>query len=362
MIGKITSLVAVAALSATPLLGMAPAPISHAATTIAGLNQVKVVASTIDSQNGDLNPYGLTYDSYAGTNTSPNPFFGDFLVSNFSNSAGTSGAGDSIEAINPKTGAVQPFSHYANGPVALAVSPKGPVWVANFGQMGTDGNVEVLKPNGTLFPGSDSMITNADLGGPWGQVFVPGTTPAFLVTNALTGTVDAMYDFSPPTFNTDTQFAVIGSGLAHQGTTAATVQGPQGMVYDPMTHMIYVTDTADNSIRAFFWTGSTTPNQGTGQLVFQGAPLAGPAGITINPINGDLLVVNTRHNTLVELTVGQNGTPAHVVAIRLLDKTPVNPRTGAGSALFGVYAMKNAQGQLRVYFTDDNTNTLDVLK
>ncbi len=125
MIGKITSLVAVAALSATPLLGMAPAPISHAATTIAGLNQVKVVASTIDSQNGDLNPYGLTYDSYAGTNTSPNPFFGDFLVSNFSNAAGTSGAGDSIEAINPKTGAVQPFSHYANGPVALAVQAVG---------------------------------------------------------------------------------------------------------------------------------------------------------------------------------------------------------------------------------------------
>jgi hypothetical protein len=124
----------------------------------------------------------------------------------------------------------------------------------------------------------------------------------------------------------------------------------------------HVTDTADNSIRAFDWTGGATPNQGTGQLVFQGAPLAGPAGITLNPINGNLLVVNTRRNTLVELALGAPGAPAHVVAVRLLDNTPVNPRTGRGSALFGVYAVKNAHGQLRVYFTDDNTNTLDVLK
>ncbi|MCY0878291.1 MAG: hypothetical protein OWU84_05065 [Firmicutes bacterium] len=327
---------------------------------ISTLNTIEPVASTVDAQNGDQNPYGLVIDTYAGTPTAPNPFYGDLLVSNFSNSQGVNGAGTTIEAINPNTGAVTRFSADADGPVALAVSPKGPLWIANFGTNGTNGNDMVLTPAGSLFPNGGSVIQSPLFDGPWGQVFVPNqTAPAFLVTNALNGTIDAMYDFAPPNFNTDTQVSVIGQGLAHMGTNASNVEGPQGMVYDPNTHMVYVTDAADNSIRAFYWNGPGTPNQGQGQLIYQGGALNKPAGITLDPLNGDLLVVNQGNNNLVEIAL--NNGHAYVAGQKVLDSTPVNPETGAGSALFGVTATVS-NGQLLVYFTDDNTNTVDVLK
>lgn len=327
---------------------------------INSLTTIQTVASTVDAQNGDKNPYGLTQDTYAGTPTSPNPFEGDFLVTNFSNSAGVNGAGTTIEAINPTTGAVTQFSHSVSGPVALAVSPKGPPWVADFGTNGTNGNDAVLTPVGGTFPNGGSFIQSSLFAGPWGEVFVPNaTTPAFFVTNVLNGSIDALYGFAPPNFNTDTEVSVIGSGLAHQGTSASTVEGPQGMVYDPATHMVYVTDSADNSIRGFVWNGPETANQSQGTLIYQGGALNRPAGITLDPLNGDLLVVNQGNNNLVEINL--NNGNAYVQGQKVLDPTPVNPITGAGSALFGVDAVVN-NGQLNVYFTDDNTNTLDVLK
>ncbi|MHB1956755.1 MAG: NHL repeat-containing protein [Sulfobacillus sp.] len=361
---KIVSVLALASLLGATGLSVSGAAAANPQAPLMGLNHVAVVASTVDAQNQDQNPYGVTLDTFKGTSTAPNPYYGDLLVSNFSNNAGVNGAGSTIEAINPKTGSVTQFASSASGPVALAVSPKGPVWIANFGTSGTNGNVEVLAPNGKSFEyegSNSSIITSSLFGGPWGQVFVPNATaPAFLVTNALTGTIDAMYGFAPPSFNTDTKITVIGQGLAHNGTTANNVQGPQGMVYDSATHMVYVTDTADNSIRGFYWDGANTPNQGEGQLIYQGGALNAPAGITLNPLNGDLLVVNQGNNHLVALQLNSTDTSATVVGQRVLDHTPVNPRTGAGSALFGVYATE-VNGHVVVYFTDDNTNTVDML-
>lgn len=327
--------------------------------SINSLNTITTVASTVDATNKDMNPYGLTYDSFAGTSTAPNPYYGDLLVSNFSNAAGTNGSGSTIEAINPTTGMVSRVASGLMGPVAMAVSPKGPIWIADFGTSGS-GSTVVLTPTGGVFPNGGGSITNPLLAGPWGQVFVPNpTTPAFFVSNVLTGTIDAMYGFSPPNFNTDTHFAVIGQGLAHQGTTASTVRGPQGMVYDPWTHMVYVTDTQDNSIRAYRWNGVGTPNQGTGQLIYQGGALNAPTGITFNPLNGDLLVVNQGNNHLVEIQL--NNGRAYVAGQKVLDQTPANPTTVAGSALFGVYARVN-NGHLQVFFTNDDTNTVNVLQ
>ena len=91
--------------------------------------------------------------------------------------------------------------------------------------------------------------------------------------------------------------------------------------------------------------------------VFQGPPLATHAGFTINPLNGDLLVTNQDTNDLVELNLTQD----KVVATRTIDNVPVDKATGTGSALFGVVATTDAIGNLEVFFTDDNTNTLNVL-
>lgn len=349
------------AASGTPIVladSAGPQPVGH----VSQLNDNQVVSSTVDPGNGDLNPYAVVIDQRPGSAT-----FGQLFVSNFSDKNGVNGAGSTIEEI--KNGHPITFATGANGPAAMAFSPKGPLWIANFGQLGTDGDVQVTKPNGASF-GAGGVVTDSAVQGPWGQAFAgpyqlaDGTTvpAAFFVTGALNGTVAAMYGFAPPAFNTTTKFDVIGSGLAHSGTNANNVQGPQGMAWDAQSHTLYVTDTADNSIRAFSWTGATTPDQGQGTLVYQGGALRSPVGIAIDPVNGDLLVVNQGNNNLVELSLDpKHHARAHVVGQAVLDKTPVNPRTGAGAALFGITATTDSAGNLVVYYTDDNSNTVNEL-
>ena len=94
-----------------------------------------------------------------------------------------------------------------------------------------------------------------------------------------------------------------------------------------------------------------------GMTVFQGKPLNQPGGFSINPLNGDLIVANLNDNNLVEL----NMTLGKVVGIRQVDNVPVDLQTGNGSALFGVAATTDGKGNLVVFYTDDNTNTLNKL-
>jgi len=372
--------------------GAPPTPPRAVASTINQLHVISTVSSTVDPANGDQNPYAVAISPSGG-----------LYVSNFSNSAGTNGAGSTIEQI--VNGQPHTFWSSANGPAAMAFSPLGALWVANFGLYGTDGNVQVIKANGMPFTNAQGQmsgtIVNLFLQGPWGQAFAgPYTTPAgvhvppaFFVTSALNGSVEAMYGFSPPNFNTDTHFAEIGSGLAHSGANANNISGPQGMAWDAWNHTLYVADSADNTIRAFSWWGPGTPNQGQGSIVFQGSPLNMPAGLAIDPANGDLLVVNQGNNDLIELRLpptpgmppagapgmppagtpgmppagapgmpppGTPGMPpmprpmAAVIGVKVLD-------TGSAGALFGIAATTGANGNLVVYFTDDNTNQLDEL-
>jgi hypothetical protein len=62
-------------------------------------------------------------------------------------------------------------------------------------------------------------------------------------------------------------------------------------------------------------------------------------------------------NNLIELNLSQG----KVVAVRQLDNVPVDAQSGSGSALFGVAATRDARGNLEVFFTDDNLNTLNLL-
>lgn len=381
-ISMFTGMAAVAALSVCSagltFAATAPMPpMPPKAATINQLHQISVVSSTVDPKNGDTNPYAVAI--------SPS---GDLYVSNFSNSAGINGKGTTIEKI--VNGQPNTFFSGADGPAAMAFSPKGPLWIANFGQQGSDGDVQVILPNGQAFPGTDGIITNAAISGPWGQTFTPGytsksgvkTPAAFFVASALNGSIEALSGFSPPTFDSDTTVTVIGQGLAHTGNNANDIVGPQGMAWSSTTDTLYVVDGADNSIRAFKWWGTSTPDQGQGTLIYQGAPLNQPAGLAIDPLNGDLLVVNQGNNNLVELALQPQGptlptpppmmgsgmgpmqppapmpgpTPpqAHVVGQQALD-------TGAPGALFGLAATTDSQGNLVVYYTDDNTNTLNRL-
>ncbi len=68
-------------------------------------------------------------------------------------------------------------------------------------------------------------------------------------------------------------------------------------------------------------------------------------------------MVNLNDNNLVEL----NLTLGKAVGTRLLDNVPVDAQSGNGSALFGVAATRDSRGNLEVFFTDDNMNTLNLL-
>jgi hypothetical protein len=109
-----------------------------------------------------------------------------------------------------------------------------------------------------------------------------------------------------------------------------------------------------NSTDANYWNRNAGWRNGV--VLFEGPPLHTPGGLAINPINGDLLVVNLAKNTLVELNLTQH----RVVGDKQIDPANVD-NNGGGAALFGVLAVKDQRGNLKVFFTDDNTNTLNVL-
>ena len=346
------------------------APVPTAATTIASLNTIAKVSTTVDTKNGDLNPYAIVMVPSTATITAGNFKAGDLLVSNFSNSAGINGLGTTVEDINPTATAPAPvtFSNVAAGPAAMVLNANfSALWVANFGTAadGTSGDVQVLNNTGATF--TYGQIMGKELWGSWGQAFNEGTVggtpaPAFFDTNVLNGNIYRLQGFpatsSGPNFAAAT-ITLIGT-LGHAGTNNNNVVGPQGMVYVSANDTLYVVDAVNNKIVSF--TGVSTATaviQPT--VVFSGTPLNQPAGMAMNPLNGDLLIVNQGDNKLIELslptsTMGQ----ASVVGTKILDPTAVV--SGTGAALFGLTATMDASGNLVVYFTNDNSNTVQVLK
>ncbi|GAC1438414.1 MAG: hypothetical protein NVSMB65_12720 [Chloroflexota bacterium] len=374
----------------------APRDAAAPARTIADLHTLTAVSSTIDRITGDTAPYGLalvpaTVPATVTTPEGPRAAVaqpGDLLVSNVANAAGTMGAGTTVELIRPTATGVysQTYFSRASAPIALAVSNLGATWIANFGMTGRGptSNLQVINPLGTLFatpsdPTAGVVRTNL-FAGPWGQAyndFGLGNTlahgPAFFSANARSGEIERVSHFKPPYFDRTSTATVIGLGFGTHGSTITSTVGPQGMVLDPKTDTLYVADAARNRIAAIAHASTTPFSAGRGTTVLQGGPLNQPAGLALNPLTGDLLVVNQGDNTLVELRptqgagmTGGTGTggdtaPAVIVGVRQLDPTSVNPHTGAGSALFGIVATTNAHGGLIVYYTNDNTNTLNQL-
>ncbi len=334
-------------------------PLRHPYQTAAALTKVEVVSSTIDPTNGDRNPYGVVIvpPTFQGTDTVLK--HEDLLVSNINNAANVMGQGTTVERIWP--GVHTTFFSASASPIALATSNLGATWIANFGLAadGSQGNLQVITPNGTLFSGG--VIQSPLFAGPWGQVFnfgpLYGLPTTFFSTNVLTGTVDQISHFVPPDFADTSVIRQIGSDLAHSGTTINNVVGPQGMVWSPINDGLFVADGADNRIAWYPDSSTVSSDRGPGATIYRGEPLHQPAGLALNPQNGNLLAVNQLDNALVEI----NPVTGCVVARIILDQTPVNPQTGAGSALFGLATTVDAAGDLVVYFVNNNTNTLNRL-
>lgn len=358
---------------------------------ISALKTITKLASTV-APNGDANPYGIATPPSNYTGINPTTLVknilqpGDILISNFSDITGANN-GTTIMRFVPSTGAISPYYQESKGagPVALALSNLGALWIANFkpgysspltGATTGDGNVVVVTQNGTDFPNNAGLIDNNSgatfnpsndrFSGPWGQVFAVKTgttTPFFFVTEVISGAIQRQ-QFIPGKFNVE---SVTTIGRLPTGTNALDPTGPQGLAYDPDSDTLYVASTADNSIVAY--ANATTTAFESPSVIFRGNPLNAPVGLAISPINGNLLVANQLDNNLVEIqpnlaksTSATQPFPGVFVASKLLDPTPVDVIKGTGSALFGVLPVKDTNGKLLIYFVNANTNSLNVLK
>ncbi len=339
--------------------------------TIKSLNRISVIGSTAFMVDGhgktisaDPNPYGIAIAPIGmPASTTPGSLKpGDIVVTNF----GANETGTTLVRFPAGKGPGLLFNTMTNpgtkGPAFEDFNIlTGSDWVANF----SANNVQVFRPNGAVL----ATITNPLFNKPWAQASnhgmhnpIDGSVSSFFTTNTANATIDRI-DVIPSKNGTTFRVFQIGQLTQINGGTKINVAWVPSLQIGRhhYSDVLLALDLAMNRVAAY--PNSTTLNTTTmrstskGMTVFQGKPLNMPGGLTVNPLNGDLLVVNLNDNNLVELNLSQG----KAVGVRLLDNVPVDAQSGNGSALFGVAATKDARGNLKVFFTDDNMNTLNLL-
>jgi len=361
--------------AAAAAAGVLPAAASTGAAGpfIGGLNKVATVASTIPG-NGDVNPYGVAIVPRSHGRLTA----GDVLVSNFNNAptsaspGGQQGRGTTIVEISPgghqKLFATIPASAVKGGvglTTALVALRSGWVIVGSLptadgtSATATPGELFVLDASGKV----REVIRGHGIDGPWDATALDlGSVADLFVSNVLNGITNGQ-----PATTTKGNVVrltlkltgavprvvastVIANGISVHTDPAALIVGPTGVALSA-GGTLFVADTANSRIAripdAIF--RSHPVNAGApSATVSASSHLNGPLGLILTP-NGDLLAANGGDNNLVELT--QHG---KVVAIKNVDTT--DP---PGGALFGLAATAHPR---QVYFVNDDTNTLNVLR
>jgi hypothetical protein len=312
----------------------------------------------------DPNPYGVAIvpGGMPATTTPGSLKPGDVVVTDF----GANSTGTTLVRFPGGKGPGLLFNATANpgtkGPALEAFNTlTGSDWVANF----TANNVQVFKSDGTI----KATITNPLFKMPWGQAFnhglhnpMDGSIASFFITNAGDATIDRI-DVVPAGKGTTFRVFQIGQLTQVMGGTKSGLAWVPSLQLGGRQYLdvLLALDLANNRVAAY--PNSTTVNAmatrstSKGITAFQGRPLNTPVSLTVNPLNGDILVANGNDNNLVELNLSQG----KAVGIRLLDNVPVDAQSGNGSALVGVAATTDARGNLEVFYTDDNMNTLNML-
>lgn len=337
---------------------------------LGSLSQVSTLTSTVP-HNGDVNPYGMALvPATTGKLTQ-----GHILVSNFNNSANQQGTGTTIVEIAPD-GSSREFAKLdakkLPGPcpggigltTALVALRSG--WVIVGSLPTADGTSATAQAGCLLVLNSHGQVvetfSGGDINGPWDMTaFDGGGMAALFVTNVMNGTVAA----SPNVVQQGTVVrlvlglstnenpklllsTVIGSGFSERTDPSALVIGPTGVALDSDHDVLYVADSLNNRIAAISNPLSRNTTAGIGSTVSQGGSLNDPLGMVRAP-NGDLVAANGDDGNLVEVTPG-----GQQIATKPVDNTGTPP--GAGT-LFGLLAQPGI-----LYFVDDGSNTLNVLK
>jgi len=315
-------------------------------------------ASTIPT-NGDVNPYGVAFvprgfptDGAIQTN--------DILISNFNNSANLQGTGTTITRITPRGQTSTFFQGQAPGlSAALGILKAGYIFVGSLPT--TDGTSNTLQPgsilildrNGKQVGGlSGTNIVN----GPWGMSitdFSNGLAVMF-VSNVLDGSV-VRFDLSySPTGRLQVFNQVkVASGYNHRTDPAALVLGPSGVYFDAPNDVLYVANSADNTIYALVGALTQETSNGTGTAIYSdNAHLHGPIDLAMLP-DGNLIAANSdgsnadpnQPSELVEFTTSG----------KFVSQYSVDPNEGGA---FGLALTNLGSGLLRFAAIDDVTNML----
>jgi hypothetical protein len=358
------------ATATSPSVTVQPALLSTLSVT-----GITTIGSTLDPIEKGGNPYGLVIaPATAGLITA-----GDLIVCNFNDGASnTQGQGTTIVGLHPVAGA-QPY-HIAQstdltGCNALAMLPDDSISASAF----VANAVALVTPSGTV----NTPFAADSFASPWGQAYAPagGNHPAALYISNGDGTIDRI------TLSGDAQsaFTEIATGFCGSGTPGA-VFAPAGLTYDASVDTLYIVDTSSNSVVAF----AAVSNIGSDGIVVAGqcgsvsapptpAPtFSGPSGnearvlahggALIAPISaalladGDLIVGNG------DINIAGGQQPNLVVEI-----SPTLPggfvgqpvqldSSGTPGALFGIVATVDSAGNQLIYFNDDNTNSVMLLK
>ncbi len=340
-------------------------------STIAGLNNIQQIGSTENIQDANGNALVVDPDPYKIAIVPENLgklARGTLLVSNIGNVLGTT-----IVKFQPFPSTGVQFNAATaalQGPAGLSFN-RDRLLVAN----SKGGNsIQVLNPDGTLFTSIKDPLFNNPWGVTTGFPHFSGPLVTFFVANKSDAKVlrvdvqqaaaagaaagagaAAAAAAAVPTFKVTqiAQLAVMDGGVTKIDLKWVPILRVGNQV---LFDVLVAQDPAMNRIAAIANASTLNTSTGTGTTIFQGTPLNVPGGIAINPLNSDILVVNLNDNNMVEIKPSN----ATVVGVKTVDPLVVD-NMGNNSALFGVAATRDRKGNLLVFYTDDNTNTLNAL-
>lgn len=357
--GLTTPAVLAGALAFTSLSGAAQT--TSASATEPFLPPPAPTVSTIPS-NGDVNPYGVFFVPRGFPSTGALRQ-GDILVSNFNNHNNLQGTGTTIVRVDAHSNVT---TFYQAPPArgmtaALGVVRKGFVFAGSLPT--TDGTMNTVKPGSLLVLNSKGQAVkefanNLQLiNGPRGMaVHDEDGSAQIFYSNVMGGNVirmDLLFDDSGNIFVE--RFVVVASGYSHRLDPAAVVLGPSGLFYDQNADVLYVANSADNSIYAVSNASQLQSPNGTGTQIYSDPThLHGPLDIARAP-NGDLIVANSDGSNV------DPNQPSELVEFttegRFVTEFSVDPNNGGA---FGLALSRIGNEAVRFAAVDDNANSLNI--
>lgn len=320
------------------------------------LHHLSTIGSTVDPINGDQNPYGLVIANATTSKIAK----GDLIACNFNDKANIQGNGTTLEVLHPFPGS-KPRRLVADpslkGCAAIALGPQNDIWLAAY----TANDNPVVSPDGQIY----TTLAGGPWRRPWGQAFSghpgPYGVAAFYESNALDGSIIRIDIHPSGPFTYDK----IVAGIDVNHGVPGSILAPSGLTYDQARDTLYIIDGNDvGRVFAISHVSNVRPNGITvsaktdqcffgpdarfGRLVYRGAPLNAPISADLL-FNGDLVIGNTFDNRLVQLSPS-----GHVMGVVNVDAGPIG-------AIFGIAAQGTTADNTRIYFNDDNDNTVKVL-